>query len=123
MSGDVIRWWSMRSYNMARGGENAADRSTKAMSWEIVNVVVFTIGGDARDVVAVCIVSGLMGSVCSCDIRSGGNENMTISFISIIIISVAYISISIVIVMMVCCGDGRVSAGMTSSGHSQMGWW
>ena len=55
MSGDVIRRWSMWSYTMASGGENAADRSMKAKSWEVVDVVVFAIGGDARDVVAVGI--------------------------------------------------------------------
>ena len=35
---------------MASGGENAADRGMKAMSWKVVDVVVFAIGGDARDV-------------------------------------------------------------------------
>ena len=39
MSGDVVRWWSMWSYTMASGGENAADRSMKAMSWKVVDVV------------------------------------------------------------------------------------
>ena len=53
MSGDVIRWWSMWNYTMASGGENAADRSMKAKSWEVVDVVVFAIGRDARDVVGV----------------------------------------------------------------------
>ena len=82
------------------------------------------LGVDARDVVAVGIESDLMGSGCSCDIMRGGNESMAISIISIIIIIiVANIIISIVIVMMVCCGDGGEGAGMTSSGHSQMGWW
>ena len=93
MSGDVIRWWSMWSYTMASGRENAADRSMKAMSWKVVDVVVFTIGGDARDVVTVGIESDLMGSICSCDIRSGANESMTICIISIIIIIVANIII------------------------------
>ena len=50
MSGDVVRWWSMWSYTMASGGENAADRSMKAKSREVVDVVVFAIEGDARDV-------------------------------------------------------------------------
>ena len=84
---------------MASGRENAADRSMKAISWKVVDVVVFAIWGDARDVVTVVIESDLMGCVCSCDIRSGGNESMTISIISIIIIIVANIIISIVIVM------------------------
>ena len=96
MSGDVIRWRSMWSYTMASGGENDADRSMKAMSWEVVDIVVFAIGGYARDVVTVGMEYDLMGSVYSCDIRSGGNESMTISIISIIIIIVAYIIISIV---------------------------
>ena len=62
MSGDVIRRWSMWSYT---GGENAADRSMKAKSREVVDVVVFAIEGDARDVVAVGMKSDVMGSVCS----------------------------------------------------------
>jgi len=37
--GDVIRWWSMWSYTMASGGENATDRNMKAMSWKVVDVV------------------------------------------------------------------------------------
>ena len=93
MSGDVIRWWSMWSYTMASGRENTADRSMKAMCWKVVDVVVFAIGGDARDVVTVGIESDLMGSVSSCDIRSGANESMTICIISIIIIIVANIII------------------------------
>ena len=88
--------WSMWSYTMASGGENAADRSMKAMSWEVNDVVVFAIGGDA---VAVVIESDLMGSICSCDIMSGVNDSVTISIISIMIIIVANIIISIVIVM------------------------
>ena len=63
MSGDVIRRWSMWSYTMASGGENAADRSMK--SREVVDVVVFAIEGDARDVVLVGMESDVMGSVCS----------------------------------------------------------
>ena len=35
------------------------------MSWEAADVVVFAIGGDARDVVTVGIKSDLMGSVYS----------------------------------------------------------
>ena len=46
---------------MASGGENAADRSMKAMSSEVVDVIVFAIGVDARDVVAVAIESDLVG--------------------------------------------------------------
>jgi hypothetical protein len=65
MSGDVIRRWSMWSYTMASGGENAADRSMKAKSREVVDVVVFAIEGDARDVVSVGMESDVMGSVCS----------------------------------------------------------
>ena len=65
MSGDVIRRWSMWSYTMASGGENAADRSMKAKSREVVDVVVFAIEGDARDVVVVGMESDVMGSVCS----------------------------------------------------------
>jgi hypothetical protein len=38
MSGDEIQWWSMWSYTMA-------------MCWKVVDVVVFAVGGDARDVV------------------------------------------------------------------------
>ena len=68
----------------------------KAMSWKVVDVVVFVIGGNARDVVTVGIESDLMGIVCSCDIRNGGNESMTISIISIIITIVANIIISTV---------------------------
>jgi len=79
----------MWSYAMASGWENATDRSMKAMSWKVVDVVVFAIGGDARDVVTVGIESDLMGIVYSCDIRNGGNESMTISIISIIITIVA----------------------------------
>ena len=63
MSGDMIRRWSMWSYTMASGGENAADRSMK--SREVVDVVVFAIEGDARDVVVVGMESDVMGSVCS----------------------------------------------------------
>ena len=63
MSGDMIRRWSMWSYTMASGGENAADRSMK--SREVVDVVVFAIEGDARDVVLVGMESDVMGSVCS----------------------------------------------------------
>ena len=81
---------------MASGGENAADRGMKAMSWKVVDVVAFAIGGDAWDVVIVGIESDLMGIVCSSDIRNGGNESMTISIISIIIIIVSNIIISIV---------------------------
>ena len=117
--------WSDGGVCGATGGENAADRSMKAMSREVVDVVVFAIEGDARDVVVVGMESNVMGSVCSWDIMSGGNESMTISIISIIIIIIAgnIIIISIVIVMMVCCGDRRESAGMTSGGHNLMGWW
>ena len=107
----------MCSYTMASGGENAADRSMKAKSWEVVDMVVFAIGGDARDVVAVGMEADVMWSVCSCDIMRGGNESMTISIISIIIIIIVVnIIISIVIVMMVCCGDGRDDQAVPTSG-------
>ena len=65
MSGDMIRRWRKWSYTMASGGENAADRSMKAKSREVVDVVAFAIEGDARDVVVVSMESDVMGSVCS----------------------------------------------------------
>ena len=48
MSGDRIQWWSGATPWLAVG-------SMKAMSWEVVDVVVFAIKGDVRDVVDVGI--------------------------------------------------------------------
>ena len=57
-----LKYWYVL---LCHSGENAADTSMKTMSWEAADVVVFAIGGDARDVVTVGIKSDLMGSVYS----------------------------------------------------------
>jgi hypothetical protein len=76
----------------------------KVTSWEVVVVVDIAIVRDGRDVVAIDTESGVMGSICNCD---------TISIISI--------SSIIMMIIIICSGDGRDSGWMIRTRQVKMG--